>query len=296
MAICLSTLAMAQELVNDSTMIYGKISSDEWTGNPLTEGCNNKGSIVYRVGETVYIIGTETCYAFGNKSATPKHFYLVLKETGSVYVPMASVNVLGGWQDKISKLSADDFLKVEKNTRDHFQAYFEQQERERKETQRVADSLETVRLNRKKELERIADSLETLRFQKLNAFLDKAALKGVSVFVNIPYDVSEYTEGTGMTFSFFNPTKKEIKYIYATVIGYNPVNDPIIENGKTSHTLKCVGPIAANDYGTYEFEYIWFTDMVETTKLTNLKVQYMDGTEKIIAKPSEVIVPRELIK
>ena len=54
MAICLSALAMAQQLVNDSTLIYGKISSDEWTGNPLTEGCNNKGSIVYRVIEKVH--------------------------------------------------------------------------------------------------------------------------------------------------------------------------------------------------------------------------------------------------
>ena len=54
MTICVSTFAMAQQLVNDSKLIYGKINSDEWTGNPLTEGCNNKGSIVYRVMEKAH--------------------------------------------------------------------------------------------------------------------------------------------------------------------------------------------------------------------------------------------------
>ena len=97
-------------------------------------------------------------------------------------------------------------------------------------------------------------------------------------------DMGEYTEGTGASFEFYNPTKKTIKYIYVTVTGYNPVGDRV-----SSNSLKCVGPIEPDDGGSYSFDYVWFTDMVEEARITSLKVQYMDGTTRNVTKPMNVV-------
>lgn len=45
----------------------------------------------------------------------------------------------------------------------------------------------------------------------------------------------------------------------------------------------CVaGPIEPEDFGSYTFENLWFTDEVEWAKLVSLKVDYMDGSSKTI--------------
>jgi hypothetical protein len=279
MAIVIShSIVLGQTAVNDTTFIYGKLLNDESTGKPLTQGCNSTGAIRFFKGETISIIGFEICHPYGNMNATPGKFYHVLKDTGAVFIPVTSIKVLGEWAEKITSLTPEDFAVIENNVQKKYREYVRLQEQEAQEKKRIADSLEIVRVN------------------KLNAFIDKAALKGICIYESKPFDVSEYTDGTGMEMTFYNPTKKEIKYIHATVVGYNAVKDPVIELGKTSHTLKCIGPMPPNDHGTYKFDYVWHSDLVETAKVTTIKVQYMDGTEKVIAKPSEVVIPRDLLE
>ncbi|NTW89132.1 MAG: hypothetical protein HGB26_08500, partial [Desulfobulbaceae bacterium] len=36
-----------------------------------------------------------------------------------------------------------------------------------------------------------------------------------------------------------------------------------------------------NEPATYDWEYLWFTDLVETHKITQINVQYMDGTTRL---------------
>ena len=52
------------------------------------------------------------------------------------------------------------------------------------------------------------------------------------------YDESEYTDGTGIRFRFFNPTDQTIKYITINFVGYNAVDDPVSSRGKTVQTRK----------------------------------------------------------
>lgn len=102
-------------------------------------------------------------------------------------------------------------------------------------------------------------------------------------------DTSEYTEGTSVHFSFLNPTKKRIKYIYVNLYGTNRVGDRIYERGKSLKTLKFIGPIEPGNIGNVSEDYVWFTDLVEHVKITSIKVQYMDGTVKIIKDVGKII-------
>lgn len=45
-------------------------------------------------------------------------------------------------------------------------------------------------------------------------------------------------------------------------------------------TRKGVGPIDSFESASYDFEYIWYTDVVDYAKLRSIVVQYKDGTSK----------------
>lgn len=109
-----------------------------------------------------------------------------------------------------------------------------------------------------------------------------------------PYDESEYTDGTSVRFHFFNPTKKIIKYITINYVGYNSVDDPVSSRGKTVMTSKCIGPIEPDSFATYEFEYVWFTDVVDYAKIRSIVVQYKDGTSKTITNAKNIMFSENL--
>lgn len=138
----------------------------------------------------------------------------------------------------------------------------------------------------KHELENELKALENgiAEIKKITA---KVEARGISVVDFKVNDESDVTEGTGLEFSIMNSTKKTIKYIFMTVIGYNAVDDPVIDNLRGSKmSIKCVGPLEQQKIGRYGFEYVWFTDLVEYAKIVSLKIQFMDGSIKIIPNPN----------
>ena len=108
------------------------------------------------------------------------------------------------------------------------------------------------------------------------------------------YDESEYTDGTGIRFRFFNPTDQTIKYITINFVGYNAVDDPVSSRGKTVQTRKCVGPIGPEETATYKFEYVWFTDIVQYAKIRSIVVQYKNGSTKTITNAKQITFPEKL--
>lgn len=125
-------------------------------------------------------------------------------------------------------------------------------------------------------------------YQKLGNAINTVkgfASKGISIPSWGVYDMSEYTDGTGIRFTFHNPTNKTIKYINIGFVGYNAVDDRV---GKVM-SKKCIGPIEPDETASYDFEYAWFTDIVEYAKITSLSVQYKDGTTKVVSNPSSVV-------
>lgn len=132
------------------------------------------------------------------------------------------------------------------------------------------------------------------RVANLEAF-QKVMKRGLIVEQAQPYDMSEYTDGTGMEFSFLNTSDKTIKYITVNFIGYNAVDDPVSSGGRTLLTRKGIGPIAPFETGSYEFEYVWFTDIVQYSKTRSITVQYTDGTSRTFKGEAVEIVPDEVI-
>jgi len=87
---------------------------------------------------------------------------------------------------------------------------------------------------------------------------------------------------TGATFKIYNPSKKTIKYIWFTVGGENPVGDLVGSKGTYFKTVKGIGPVESNGIAEWDFQYLWFTNIVETLRIINIKIQYMDNTVKTL--------------
>jgi len=133
------------------------------------------------------------------------------------------------------------------------------------------------------------------RAKEFMDFINKCKKYGICICNYDIYDESEYTDGTSAKITLLNPTNKTIKYIWVTFIGYNSVDDPIISrNGKYRVTMKCIGPIKPKISASYSFDYLWFTDVVESVKIANIKVQYMDRTIKNIPYPSKTMMKESL--
>lgn len=106
------------------------------------------------------------------------------------------------------------------------------------------------------------------------------------------YDESEYTDGTGIRINFLNPTEQIIKYISITFQGYNAVDDPY---GRPI-SKRCIGPIEPKETASYEFEYAWFSDVVEYAKIRSITVTYKNGTSKTVADPSSIMLSDDILE
>jgi hypothetical protein len=126
-------------------------------------------------------------------------------------------------------------------------------------------------------------------------FVNSTKVKGLMIVKNRIYDESEYTSGTSLEVEFYNPTKKVVKYITISYAGYNAVDDIVTDpiRRKSILSQRFIGPIKPEENATYEIKYAWMTDIVQSFKITSIKVEYMDGTIKIINKPSDIIISDE---
>jgi len=150
------------------------------------------------------------------------------------------------------------------------------------------------RLNEEMEAEKLIAKEKSLA--KFKSFIDKCSTDGVAIANWSIFDESQYTQGVSLSISFLNPTKKVIKYIWVEIVGYDPVGEKVIEKGTSKKSVKCVGPIGPMEVPSFNFEYVWFTDLVKTAKLGTIKVQYMDNTIKTILKPDKVTIPNEVFE
>lgn len=151
----------------------------------------------------------------------------------------------------------------------------------------VNDSLKTILENNAKFYSK---SLYERDLSLLNKFYLKSSKQGLAILNYRVTDESEYTDGTGFEIDIFNSTKKTIKYITLTILGYNAVNDKV----GTPIVKKCIGPIDPGERGKYVFDYVWLTDIVNSCKITNVKIQYMDNSFKTITIPKSAEIPKTL--
>jgi hypothetical protein len=94
--------------------------------------------------------------------------------------------------------------------------------------------------------------------------------------------------GVDVSFRILNPSPKTIKYIWVSVVAYNPVGDRTGDriHGLKPVPLKGIGPISQWEGGAWEFENVWYNQTIDCVRIALIKVQYMDGSIRIFDKPN----------
>jgi hypothetical protein len=145
----------------------------------------------------------------------------------------------------------------------------------------------------KKAIESYSKDLNNNRKREFQTYLEKQKSVGIILMNYSVEDVSEVTDGVTAMFEVFNPTNKSIKYVTFYVSGINAVGDKVynIRQQNNISEFRGIGPIKSNESASYEWEYAWFTDVVETLKINKVKIQYMDGSVKLVTNPNSIILP-----
>lgn len=132
----------------------------------------------------------------------------------------------------------------------------------------------------------------TENYKEFSKYTDR----GLVVLNAEVFETNPYLEGTGVTFEFLNSTNKTIKYLTVNYVGYNAVEDPVSIYGRSTLTMKCIGPVDSWHTCQYEEEYAWPTDIVQYTEIKSITVQYTNGTSKKFTGKAVECVPEELIE
>ena len=139
------------------------------------------------------------------------------------------------------------------------------------------------------------DNVQTkIWIDRLNSEIDEynrevAYKKKNQIFITrigYAYDDNEYSHQFGMKFGVYNCFNKTIKYVEFTMTNYNAVGDVQRDDfGHSSKTVKGIGPIAPEDGGTYVFDDVFWDDrdVIEKTRLVNVKFIFTDGTTKVFS-------------
>jgi hypothetical protein len=261
-ALFLNQLVFCQETKEEARIIaLGLLKNDKYLGESIdTYNCGLKYLNEIKQGEILVITGIKDCISEKDNQSTK--FYEVKFNEKYLFIEV-------------------DFLKCEK---DYYQI--------------INNFSEIEKNNFRENSAKVADIQRLEKLKKFNEFIKHSTQQGLIVKKWKIIDESEYTDGTSVEIDFINPTKKTIKYIWTTFVGYNAVEDPVIDRmkGVKNITVKSIGPIKPDESGLYTYEYVWYTDIVETAKITNIKIQYMDGTFKTITAPDKVIMSDSLLK
>lgn len=83
----------------------------------------------------------------------------------------------------------------------------------------------------------------------------------------------------GIEFTIFNPTKKKIKYVVASMVAINSVGDVM------SYQRNCrgIGPVDSYDYGSWSFDEVFYdkNDVIDDLRVY-FRVIYTNGTSKTV--------------
>lgn len=102
-------------------------------------------------------------------------------------------------------------------------------------------------------------------------------------------DHDKYSSALDASIEIFNPTKKTIKYVWFTLTAYNPVGDIV---GKPK-TVNAIGPVKPYEGASWDFEYVFFSKVVDCMRISKIKIQYVDGTFREYPNPNLVMAEGE---
>lgn len=155
----------------------------------------------------------------------------------------------------------------------------------------AADDEQSVEANRASWIE---DSKYAYLYQLEKAIkaVKATASQGIALIESSIFDVSEYGEGTGFSVEFLNTGRKTIKYVNFSILGLNAVKDPVRDRFSRNATvrLRGIGPVEPDTFASYSKDYMWMSDFVEYHRITQIKLEYMDGSSKTISDIKRITV------
>lgn len=107
------------------------------------------------------------------------------------------------------------------------------------------------------------------KYKSIGILLEKCKLYG-----------DEYS--TGIEVEVTNMSNKTIKYIVFNIIGLNSVKDKVKYKGTYIQETRGIGPISPLETAYYDFEHLWWTNVVEYFDISSINIEYTDGTKKQI--------------
>lgn len=105
------------------------------------------------------------------------------------------------------------------------------------------------------------------------------------------YEPDDVTGAVEVNFTIINPAKKKIKYVWFTLVAYNAVGDRTGDyiHGLKPVTLQGIGPVEQWSEAKWSFERVWYNETIDCVKITQIKVQYMDGSSRLFDKPNLIL-------
>ncbi len=117
---------------------------------------------------------------------------------------------------------------------------------------------------------------------EIDDFIKKLKSRQIFIF-DEEYAYHSYGGQFGKRIEFYNCFPKTIKYINIVFSSYNAVYDPQRDDlGRNSSKCKCIGPIEPGNFGTYEFDDLFWDnrDVISYVFPTSITFEFMDGTKK----------------
>ena len=81
----------------------------------------------------------------------------------------------------------------------------------------------------------------------------------------------------------FNPLSKNGEYY------------TVSSRGVRNLSRRGIGPIETYETASYDYEYVWWTDIVEYSNIRSIVVQYKDGTSRTFTGNAVKIIPEEIL-
>ena len=101
---------------------------------------------------------------------------------------------------------------------------------------------------------------------------------------------NEFSNFADFKIDILNPTNKIVKYLCFNISAYDAVDGLLFNSGKSIVSLKGIGPIGSNEISSYAFDKVFYSPVIHKMKIRSIKIQYMDGSIKIITDVSKIII------
>jgi len=243
-------------VINDSSIVMGYVSKTTLIRTGFTSCCfpDSEKNALY-AGDSVIISGFTSCKKCS--SDEKMCFYEIIHKDKNYFIEKNELICDADYYVQLEKMPWSKYVNFQRNARNY---------------------------SSNKHIEKI---------NKLKVIINSYKNKGLTLLYYNDYDTSDYVDGTNLTFKVYNPTNKTIKYLSFVVVGYNSVNDVVVDpiKKKSIISVRGVGPIKPKEFGDYDFDYVWHTDLVENVKITQIYITYMDGSS-ITIKNVNTIMPK----